>query len=59
MNEADKKMIDEIVAAICQFNAPGEELVRQAVIASYSIGRVSGFDAAFEVSTPVAKATIS
>jgi hypothetical protein len=59
MNEADKKMIDEMVEAICQFDRPVEGLVRASVIASYNIGRVAGLDAAVKVSLPVAKATIS
>ena len=42
MNEADKKMIDELVDAICDTKTPSEELVRAAVITSYKIGEAAG-----------------
>jgi hypothetical protein len=59
MNEADKKMIDEIVGYVCFSKTPNEELVRQAVMTCYKIGETAGLRGAVKVSLPVAKATIS
>jgi hypothetical protein len=42
MNEADKKMIDELVETVCWYKAPIKDIVHASIIASYRIGEAAG-----------------